>query len=203
MKGLIFATLAASLLGSVSALAQSDSMRPAEQSTIAKIAGKKFTAADGSSLTFLAYQGGLAREIHTANGATIIETYALKGADAGTVSDADGGSRPAGTFKITAAGFTADYNDGHSEMLAPNGAGGMRMMLHSASGDLTCTAFYPEGHRFSDAERQAALIDVSALDVPQASMRNGCTPEITREARAKTRRHTAQSDETVVARLPE
>ena len=204
MKGLIFATLAASLLGSVSALAQSDFMQRAsvEQSTMAKIAGKKFTAADGSSLTFLAYQGGLAREIHTANGATIIETYTLKDADAGTVSDAEGGSRPAGTFKITAAGFTADYNDGHSEMLAPNGAG-MQMMLHSAAGDLTCMAFYPEGHRFSDAERRAALIDVSALDVPQTSMRNGCGPEITREARAKSRRHTAQSYETVVARLPE
>ena len=205
MKGLIFATLAASLLGSFSALAHSDSVQPvsAEQSTISKIAGKKFTAADGSSLTFLAYKGGMAREIHTANGATIIETYALKDRDAGTVSDAEGGSRPAGTFRITAAGFTAEYNDGHSEVLASDGTGGMRMMLHGAAGDLTCTAFYPEGHRFSDAERRAALIDVSALDVPQASQRNGCEPDVTREARAKTRRHTAQSDETVVARLPE
>ncbi len=199
VKGLIFATLAASLLGSVSALADSVQPASAEQSTIHKIAGKKFTAADGSSLTFLAYQGGMAREIHTANGATIIETYALKAGDAGTVSGADGG---AGTFKIITAGFTADYNDGHSEMLTSNGAGGLRMMLHTASGDLTCTAFYPEGHRFSDAERQAALIDVSALDVPRTSMRNGCEPEITREARAKTHRRTAQSDETVVARLP-
>ena len=197
MKGLIVATLAASLLGSVCAVAQS-----ADRTTIAKIAGKKFYAADGSSLTFLAYKSGLAREIHTANGATIIETYSLKAADAGTVSDADGGSRPAGTFKITAAGFTADYNDGRSELLSSNGAGGMRMMLHSASGELTCTAFYPEGHRFSDAERQAALIDVSALDVPRAAMRNGCEPDVTREARAKTHRRTAQSDETVVARLP-
>ena len=119
------------------------------------------------------------------------------------MSDAEGGSRPAGTFKITAAGFTADYNDGHSEVLSPDGAGGMRMMLHGAAGDLTCTAFYPDGHRFSDAERRAALIDVTALDVPRASMRNGCEPAVTREARAKTRRHTAQSDDTVVARLPE
>ena len=196
MKGLIFATLAAGLLGTVSALAHTDSM-------VDQIAGKKFTAADGSSMTFLVYQGGLAREIHTANGQTLIETYSLKARDAGTVSDADSGSAPAGTFKITAAGLTAEYADGHSEMLAPNGAGGMRMMLHGAGGELTCTAFYPEGHRFSDAERQAALIDVSALDVPQSSMRNGCEPQVTREARAKSHRRSAQSDETVVARLPE
>lgn len=204
MKGLIFATLAASLLGSVSALAQSYSMQPAsaERSTIEKIAGKKFTAADGSSLTFLAYQGGMAREIHTANGATLIETYALKDGDAGIVSDADSGNRPAGTFKITAAGFTTDYNDGRSEMLTSNRAGELRMMLHTASGELSCTAFYPAGHRFSDAERQAALIDVSALNVPRESMRNGCEPDVTREARAKMHRRTAQSDETVVARLP-
>src|SRR5271156_6424646 len=52
VKRLLFATLAASLLGSVTAFAQSDAVQPAsvEQSTIAKIAGKKFTAADGSSL---------------------------------------------------------------------------------------------------------------------------------------------------------
>jgi hypothetical protein len=203
VKGLIFATLAASLLGSVSALAQSESIRPvsAEQSTISKIAGKKFTAADGSSLTFFAYQGGLAREIHTATGATIIETYALKNSGAGTVSDSESSSGPAGTFRITAAGLTANYNDGHSETLAANGSGGMRMTTHGASGDLMCTAFYPEGHRFSDAERQAALIDVSAL--PQTSARNSCEPVVTREARTKVDRHSAQSDETVVARLPE
>jgi hypothetical protein len=196
VKGLIFATLAVSVLGSVSALAQSASV----QSTIDGIAGKKFYAADGSSMTFLAYRGGLAREIHTANGATLIATYSLKNSGAGTVSDAEGGSRPAGTFKITAAGLTADYNDGHSEMLASDGAG-VRMILHSASGDLTCTAFYPEGHRFSDAERKAALIDISALNVSQASTGNSCEPEVMREA--QTRRHTAQSGETVVARLPD
>jgi hypothetical protein len=203
VKGLIFATLAASLLGSVSALAQSQSIQPAsvERSTIGKIAGKTLYAADGSSLTFFAYQGGLAREIHTATGATVIETYALKSTDAGTVSDSEGAS-PAGTFRITAAGLAADYNDGRSEILASNGAG-MRMTMHGAAGDLTCTAFYPEGHRFTDAERTAALIDVSALNVPQDSTRNGCEPEITREAHARTHRHTAQSDETVVARLPE
>lgn len=196
MKGLIFATLAAGLLGSVSAPAQSDSL-------VDRIAGKTFTAADGSSMTFLAYQGGLAREIHTANGQTLVETYSLKGARAGTVSDAESGSAPAGTFRITTAGLTAEYADGHSEMLTPSSAGGMRMTLQGAGGDLTCTAFYPAGHRFNDAERQAALIDVSALDVPQGAMRNGCEPQGTREARAKTHRHTAQSDETVVARLPE
>lgn len=205
VKGLIVATLAASLLGSVSALAQSHSIRQAsaEQSTIGKIAGKKFTAADGSSLTFLVYRGGLAREIHTANGAVLIQTYALNDSNAGTVSDPEGGNGPAGTFKITAQGLAAEYKDGRSEMLAPSGADGMRMMLRSADGEMTCTAFYPEGHRFSDAERSAALIDVSALDLPQGSARNGCEPEVTHEARAKTHRRSAQSDESVVARLPE
>ena len=193
MKGLIIATLAASLLGNVSAFAQSDSM-------VDKMAGKTFTAADGSSMTFLVYRGGMAREIHTANGQTLIETYSLK---TGAVSDADGGSAPAGTFRITAAGLSAQYNDGHSEMLASNGAGSVRMMVRDAGGDLTCTAFYPDGHRFSDADRQAALIDVSALDIPQGSMRNGCEPQVTREAHTKAHRHTAQNDETVVARLPE
>ena len=197
MKKLIVATLAASLLSSVGALADS-------ASPIAKISGKKFTAADGSSLTFLTYQGGLAREIHTANGAVLIETYALSASNAGTVSDPEGGAGSAGTFTITAAGLTADFKDGRSELLAPNGADGMRMMVRSTDGELSCTAWYPQGHRFTDAERQAALIDVSAnLALNEASARNSCTPEPVREARAHSHHRTAQNGETVVARLPD
>ena len=196
MKGLIVATLAASLLGSVCAVAQS-----ADRTTIAKIAGKKFYAADGSSLTFLAYKGGLAREIHTANGAVQIETYALS---AGTVSDAEAGNDPSGTFQITDAGLAADYKDGRSELLAPSGAGSMRMMLRGTTGEVSCTAWYPEGHRFSDAERNAALIDVSAnLALDESSTHNSCAPEPVREAHAHAHRRTAQSEETVVARLPD
>lgn len=199
MKGLIFATLAVSLLGGASALAQ-------EPSVVGKITGKTFYAADGSSLAFLAYRGGLAREIHTASGAVIIETLALKDRDGGTVSVSEDGSAPAGTFKLTGTTLATDYKDGRSELLTANGSGALEMVVHDADGALTCTAWYPQGHRFSEAEMKAALIDVSArldLDTPNAAPQQSCAPSATREARAHLHRHTAQNAGTVITHLPE
>ena len=199
MKGLIFATLAMTLLGGTVAQAN-----PAnEPAMIGKITGKTFYAADGSSLSFLAYQGGMAREIHTANGAVLIETLALTNGNGGTVATADSGSAPAGTFKLTATALVTDYRDGHSEMLSPNGAGGMEITSRSAAGDVMCTAWYPQGHRFSPAEMNAALIDVAArLDLNETA-HHSCDSVTTREAHTHGRRHVAQGNAAVVARLPE
>jgi hypothetical protein len=213
MKGLLSATLVASLLGCAGAFAQSASTDGAQQTAINKIAGKKFYSADGASLTIVAFKGGLAREIHEPDGSTEIQTFALTGGKTGTVSDAEGGSKAAGSFQLTQAGLTTEYSDGRSEIFAPNSAGGMSMELREPAGDRICTAWYPEGHRFSDAERKAALIDISDrldLDVPHSSANHGCDPVSTREAGTHAHRRVAQSsaatshsDESVVARLPE
>jgi len=199
MKGLILATLAMTLLGS--AVVQAN---PADKpAMIGKIAGKTFYAADGSSLSFLAYQGGIAREIHTANGAVMIETLALTNNDSGTITNADTGSAPAGTFKLTATSLITNYGDGHSETLASNGAGGMEITNRDAAGDVMCTAWYPQGHRFSEAEMQASLIDVAArLDLNETA-RHSCDSATTREAHTHAHRHVAQNNAAVVARSPE
>jgi hypothetical protein len=203
MKGLIFATLAMTLLGGASALAQSHS---AESSVVGKIAGKTFYAVDGSSLSFLAYQGGLAREIHTANGAVIIETLALKNRAGGTVSVSEDGSASAGTFKLTGTALAMDYKDGRSELLTANESGGLELVAHDVTGKLTCTAWYQQGHHFSEADVEAALIEVSAgldLDTPPTAARESCAPGVMREARGRAHRRTAQNSGTVTARLPE
>ena len=214
MKGLVSATLLASLLGCVGAYAQ-PAADGVQHSAIGKIPGKKFYTADGASLTFVAFKGGLAREIHEPDGAVVIQTFSLSGGKTGTVSDAEGGSKAAGTFQLTQDGLTTKYNDGRLESLSPNSTGGMAMELRGSAGDRVCTAWYPEGHRFSDSERQAALIDVSErldLDVPLSPTNHGCDPvsNQTREAKAHAHHRVAQSttssshsDESVVVRLPE
>ena len=213
MKGLLSATLAASLL--CGAGAQAAAADGAQQSAIGKIAGKKFYSADGASLTFIAFEGGLAREIHEPDGAVVIQTFMLTSSKTGTVSDAEGGSTAAGNFELTEAGLATEYSDGRSETLAPNSAGGMAMELRGSAGDRICTAWFPEGHRFSDAERRAALIEVSDrldLDVPHATAKHGCDPELnaTHETQAYAHHRVAQSakssshpDESVVAKFPE
>jgi hypothetical protein len=98
-----------------------------------------------------------------------------------------------------------DYKDGRSELLTANETGSLEIVAHDAGGALTCTAWYPQGHRFSDAEMKAALIDVSAkldLDGPRAE-NSSCAPSPTREAHARVHHRTAQNGEAVVARIPE
>jgi hypothetical protein len=211
MKGLVSVALAASL-SCVGAFAQSAGSAP--QTTIGKIAGKKFVSADGASLTIVAFKGGLAREIHEPDGAVVIETFALANGRTGTVSDAEDSSRTAGRFQLTPAGLTTIYSDGRSETMIANAMGGVSMELRGSAGERTCTAWYPEGHRFSDAERQVALLDIADrldLDAPQSSAKQSCDPDsgTTHEAQTHARRHVAQTapsshrGESVVARLPE
>jgi len=187
------------LLGSTAAVAQPNS----EPAVVGQISGKTFYAADGSSLSFLAYQGGFAREIHTASGAVLVETLALTNRNGGTVMQADTGSVPAGTFKVTATSLVTDYKDGRSEMLTANRGGGMEITSRGAAGDVMCTAFYPRGHRFSQEEMDAALTDVAArLDLNE-SAHNSCDAMNAREAHTHPHRKMAQTGAPVAARLPE
>ena len=200
MKGLLSLTLAASLLGGVSAYAQSDSVQGGDPMTnpgVAKIAGKKFIAADGTALTVLAFPGGLAREIDYPGGAVRVKVFALQGANSGSVADESENSGAAGSFQLTDTGITTDYNDGSSEVLVANNAGGVSLVANAPSGESVCTAWYPEGHRFSAQERQAELIRVSDSFSPGPThVEHGCgKPQgIVREAEAMPRhlgRHTA------------
>ncbi|HKD24115.1 MAG TPA: hypothetical protein VKB71_18995 [Rhizomicrobium sp.] len=199
MKGLISLTLAASLLGSVSAFAQSDNT----PSAISRISGQKFYAADGSSLTFFVYAGGLAREIHTPDGSALVEVFAFKSGDGGTVSESEDTSAVAGKFQFTGDGLATEYNDGRVELLTQSGEA-LSMMTNSPEAGKVCTAWYPEGHRFSDTERRAAIFEVTdklgldEQDAAEAAVKHSCDAPLgsTREASA-----TAPADE-FAARTP-
>jgi hypothetical protein len=167
VKGLISLTLVASLLGSVSAFAQSDNV----PSGISRISGQKFYAADGSSLTFFVYAGGLAREIHSPDGSALVEVFAFKSEDGGTVSESEDTNEVAGKFQLTSDGLATEYNDGHVELLTQSGDA-LSMMTNSPEAGKVCTAWYPEGHHFSDTERRTAVFEAAdklALDEQDAA----------------------------------
>jgi hypothetical protein len=192
VKGLISLTLAASLLGGAGAWAQAD--HQADAAGIARIAGQKFYAADGSSLTFFVYEGGLAREIHTPDGTALVEVFAFKTSDAGTVSESEDTSRIDGKFELTDDGLATAFDDGRTEILTASGEG-LSMMANSPSGEEVCTSWYPEGHRFSEAERKAAMIEVTerlgsgTQHVLSAAVRQSCDGPLgnTHEALARDR----------------
>jgi len=198
VKGLISLTLAASLLGSVSAFAQSDSA----PSGISRISGQKFYAADGSSLTFFVYAGGLAREIHTPDGSALVEVFAFKTDDGGTVSESEDTSEVAGKFQLTGDGMATEYNDGRMELLTQSGEA-LSMMTNSPEAGKVCTAWYPEGHRFSDTERRAAIFEVTdklgldEQDAAEAAVKHSCDAPL-----GATREANASEPEKIAARAP-
>jgi hypothetical protein len=194
---LLCAVLAVSLLGSSAARSgvpseHSPSRRelsntePAGPSIrkLADLAVKTLSAIDGSTLTLAPAQGGLAREIVVPDGRVKKTLFVLLNDKLGTVSESGvgGGWNVAGIFRVTDTGIAAAYADGRSEMLMLNGSGGVSMVMNAPTGDVDCMAWYPAGHRFSVAERKAALaeyarrlgIDEPRRDMPGLSMKRGC-----------------------------
>jgi len=50
-----------------------------------------------------------------------------------------------------------DYTDGKIETMKPDSGGGLLQTAHDLDGGTTCTAWYAEGHVFSEEERKAAV----------------------------------------------
>src|SRR6266550_4113528 len=117
---------------------------------------KKLIAIDGSTISLMPAEGGLAREIVGSNGAVQKTMFEFINEKLGTVSDARNAANIIGVFRSTGSGLEVQYSDGSSETLAVNPSGGLTIESISTSSD-SCTAWYPEGHVFSLDERRAAL----------------------------------------------
>ena len=195
MIRLLYAVLAVSLLGSSAARSGVRSERspfhrelsdtePASIHKLADLAVKSLSAIDGSTLTLAPAEGGLAREIVVPDGRVKKTLFVLLNDKLGTVSESGAGRgwTVAGVFRVTGTGIAATYADGRSEALTLNGSGGVSMVMNAPTGDVDCMAWYPAGHRFSVAERKAALaeyarrlgIDAPRRDMPGLSVKQGC-----------------------------
>jgi hypothetical protein len=194
---LLCAALAVSLLGSSAALGRSGvpsgrspshrelpDTEPASPGIhkLADLVVKTLSAIDGSTFTLVPAQGGLAREIVVPDGRVKKTLFVLLNDKLGTVSEggAGGGWNVAGIFRVTDTGIAAAYADGRSEVLMLNGAGGVSMVMNAPTGDAACMAWYPAGHRFSAAERKAALAEyakrlgIDESRSPGLSVKQGC-----------------------------
>ena len=120
------------------------------------VEGKKLIAVDGSSIALAESEGGFTRAIMKSDGSSATTAFMFVNERMGTVSEAGDPTHVTGLFKMTDAEIDVDYSDGHAEVMRP-GAGGVTLSLHTADGQTSCTAWYPEGHSFSEAERKAAL----------------------------------------------
>jgi hypothetical protein len=120
------------------------------------VEGKKLIAVDGSTIALEESEGGFTRAITKSDGTNATLAFTFLNERMGTVAEAGDPTHVAGLFKMTDAEIDVDYSDGHAEVMRP-GAGSVTLSLRTADGQSTCTAWYPEGHSFSEAERKAAL----------------------------------------------
>ena len=119
--------------------------------------GKKLVSIDGSLITLSASEGGLSREIVTPNGAVQKTAFHFLNDRLGTVMDSRDTGKVTGVFRIGGSEINIQYADGSSETVLTNSAGGISIATKSPRSAIYCTTWYPEGHVFSQEERETAV----------------------------------------------
>src|SRR6185312_13468112 len=115
---------------------------------------------DGAAMTVSLTEGGWTRQI-AATGTPVQTTYfTFLNTRQGTVSDTRDG-RAVGVFRLTPAGLMVDFADERSELWTVTSEG-VAWTESAPARTSICTAWYPQGHTFSVAERQAAVAAYAA-----------------------------------------
>lgn len=141
-----------------------------------EVAGKTLIAIDGSSVTLAPKEGTLTREIAAPNGSVQKLAFTFISDRLGTVADARDSATVIGFFRDTKDGLDAQFADGHNENLTVNPEGGLSMVLRAPDGSMSCMAWYPAGHVFNRADRQAALAEYAkrlGVALPDAETTDG------------------------------
>jgi hypothetical protein len=138
------------------------------------LVGLKLLAVDGSTLSLRSTDGGLSREVTAPNGSVEALTFSFLNGRQGTVSDPHDLSKVIGVFRLGATSLDVDYADGGTETWSAAN-GGVAMMRHDRYA-VSCAAWYPEGHSFSAAEKQAALAAYAAHLGLKAARGNAAAP---------------------------
>jgi len=134
---------------------------PAGGSWVDKIAGRTLTAVDGSTIAFTPGEGTLTRRITAPDGSVEQNTFTFLSDKLGTVTGSSGGEAVA-VFRASADGMDVKFADGHTEKLMENDGGGVSMSVMQPDGKAKCEAWYPDGHKFTEVEREAAVAEYAS-----------------------------------------
>jgi hypothetical protein len=129
--------------------------------------GKTLTAVDGSTIGLNQNEGGLTRVVTLPNGVTQQISFAFMSERIGTVSDE---TAEIGLFRANGDEIDTNYIDGKTEVMKLGPSGGLLLTSRSPDGNSLCTAWYPEGHAYSQDEKKAAVQEyASRLGVGESS----------------------------------
>lgn len=133
-------------------------------------AGEKLGSVDGSTISLASSEGGLVREIDSPAGTPQKTAFSFVNDKQGTITDSSDPGKVLGVFRVDEKEIHIDYADGHSEVVSANASGGVSMGVRAVGGSILCLSWYPAGHTFSTADRQAALAQYAVkLGISQAT----------------------------------
>jgi hypothetical protein len=116
--------------------------------------GTELVAVDGATLRLGLTADGFERTLVLPNGNSQEIEFAFANGPVGTVSEAE---KAIGVFRAKSSELDIDYADGTMETIGEGTDGGLVDRANSADGRTICTAWYPQGHVFSQGEKQAAV----------------------------------------------
>lgn len=138
--------------------------------------GKTLIAVDGSTVGVDQSDGGLVRVVTLPTGVSQQTFFQFMNERIGTVSSE---SAAIGLFRVGEDEIDTNYVDGKIEVMKVAAAGGILMTSHSPDGNLACTAWYPEGHTFSQEEKKAAVAEYASrlgISEPAISKKHRAAP---------------------------
>jgi hypothetical protein len=118
------------------------------------LVGPSLVAVDGSTLALDLTEAGLVRTVTLPGGVTEQTSFSFINDRIGTVS---GETTAIGVFRAGSEGIDTDYANGDIETMKRVAGGGLLLALHTADGETACTAWYPEGHLFTQEEKKTAV----------------------------------------------
>ena len=114
----------------------------------------RLVAADGSKLELSVANGALARALKRPDGSIAKDSLVFVSETSGAVRNEKGDA--VATFQLANHGVAIDYSDGSSETVSPDRTGLVSVAEMRGEASIE-TRWYPEGHKFSHAERKHAL----------------------------------------------
>lgn len=129
--------------------------------------GTELSAVDGATLELDLTEDGFERTLVLPNGNSQEVDFTFANGPVGTVSDDE---NAIGVFRAKSNELGIDFADGTTETITEGTNGGLVDRAQSADGHAMCTAWYPEGHVFSQAEKEAAVQEyASRLGLPASA----------------------------------
>jgi hypothetical protein len=126
-----------------------------------QLAGKKFFAVDGSSVTLTQADGGFVLDTLAPDGTAHETAFNMLSDSLGSITEGDD-KTVTGVFRIVDNDIEANFSDGRAETVAGNGAGGITVMLNAPDAKSWCMKWYPQGHGFDDTDKKQALAEYAA-----------------------------------------